>query len=326
MQLLLDNGADVNGYYTFTGGYLPYVVLVSYSYYRDEVLDALQYLHNWGASLNSVCTLKGWNQGDAVDYLTDRICGYNDFYDALTYVLQQGANPNGAGKERNPTFMRAVYYGHNYRNYRLIDIMAAYGANVLAYDSSHKDAMDYALSVNDLNLYKYVKAVMERGTQPSIYQPPAGASVSGSATQAKIDRSSSLGKFVDTYKKYSDASDEIYNNLEAAIANPSAGVTKEQLSKENDAIKQLKKLNEKMAKEEPLKGMKGYSVGEREKFTDLFDGLGAYNDAMIAFLEYTVAHPTDGDHDQLVHLTAQVLKCQMEQKDRLEAVKAVVKK
>lgn len=155
-------------------------------------------------------------------------------------------------------------------------------------------------------------------------QTPTGTSGSGNAAQ--VDRDTSLGKFVDLYKKYSDASDKIYNELDAALADTSTGVTKEKLSKEKDAIKQLKKLNEKMAKEDPLKGFKGYSVGEREKFTDLFDGLTEYNDAMIALLEYVVAHPTDGDHDQLVNLTAQVIKVQGDQKDRAAAVQEILQK
>ena len=50
MQLLLENGADVNGFYTFKGGYLPYMVLVSYI--GAKCLDTLQYLHNWGADVN----------------------------------------------------------------------------------------------------------------------------------------------------------------------------------------------------------------------------------------------------------------------------------
>ncbi|MCI6283708.1 ankyrin repeat domain-containing protein [Selenomonas sp.] len=319
MQLLLENGADVNGFTTFDGTYRSYLV---YSLQCKQSLEEVQYLHNWGADLNRVHTRRDNGIGNALSY----IVWYGDRNDntlnIVYYLVEQGINIEEMDKDGDTPFIDAV----KREWFPLIDYLADHGSDVYVKDYHGKTGTEIALARNKLDLYKHLKWLMERGNQPSNYTPPAGAGISGSAAQAKVDRGTSLGKFVDTYKKYSDASDKIYNELDAALADTSTGVTKEKLSKENDAIKQLKKLNEKMAKEDPLKGFKGYSVGEREKFTDLFDGLTEYNDAMIALLEYVVVHPTDGDHDQLVNLTAQVIKAQGYQKDRLAAVQEIIQK
>ncbi len=333
MQLLLENGADVNGFYTFKGGYLPYMVLVSYI--GAKCLDTLQYLHNWGADVNLRCTLQYWMQGSAVDYLIRRI-NYNQndnaLFAALNYLLDQGANPDGAEKNADNAFMKAVHY----RNYRMIDLLAARGANVSARDRDGKNAMEYALSINDLPLYKHVKALMDRGTQPSNYTPPAGTAISidnpkgnktGSAAQSHAGRGTTASKYADVFAKYSEASEKIYNELSKELTRDMTkpDQKKAALSKEADAIKELKKLNEKMAKEDPLKGLKGYSVGEREKFTDAFDGIREKNEAMIAYMEYCVAHPDDAQEDQLTALTQAVLTAHETQKQRVDAVLALIK-
>jgi len=319
MQLLLENGADVNGFETFNGKYRSYIV---YSLQCKESLEEVQYLHNWGADLNRVHTRNDTGIGNALSYLAWYGSRSDNMLSIVYYLVDQGIHIDELDEDGDTPFIDAVK-----REWiPLIDFLANHGANVYAKDYHGKTATDIALARNKLELYKHLKWLMERGNQPTNYTPPAGASISGSAAQANVDRGTSLGKYAELYKKYSDASNQIYNELEAALADTSSGVTKEKLSKEKDAIKQLRKLNEKMAKEDPLKGFKGYSVGEREKFTDLFDGLTEYNDAMIALLEYVVAHPTDGDHDQLVNLTAQVIKVQGDQKDRAAAVQEILQK
>ena len=127
--------------------------------------------------------------------------------------------------------------------------------------------------------------------------------------------------------KYNDASNVIYNELTKSLK---VDMTKPEqkkaaLAKEADAIKELRKLNEKMAKEDPLKGLKGYSVGEREKFTDAFDGIREKNEAMIAYMEYCVAHPDDAQEDQLTALTQAVLTAHETQKQRVDDVLALIK-
>lgn len=326
MQLLLESGANPTGFYYFDGTLALYI---SEAVQMRLGVEPLQYLHNWGADINAVSS-SGWMKGNALSclmFMAKRdafiyISGEQERLEMAKYLLEQGINPEVKNANDVTPFIEAASMGW----INMIDVLADGGANVYAKDGNGRDAMQIALDKGWLEVYKHVKAIMERGNQPSNYTPPAGASISGSAAQAKVDRGTSLGKYAELYKKYSDASNQIYNELEAALADTSSGVTKEKLSKEKDAIKQLKKLNEKMAKEDPLKGFKGYSVGEREKFTDLFDGLTEYNDAMIALLEYVVAHPTDGDHDQLVNLTAQVIKVQGDQKDRAAAVQEILQK
>ena len=50
MQLLLENGADVNGYYNFNGEYRSY--LLQEAGLWEPRLETIQYLVNWGADVN----------------------------------------------------------------------------------------------------------------------------------------------------------------------------------------------------------------------------------------------------------------------------------
>ncbi|MCI6231790.1 MAG: hypothetical protein MR630_04140 [Selenomonas sp.] len=181
-----------------------------------------------------------------------------------------------------------------------------------------------------------MKAIIARGPQPSKYQPPAGTAISidkpggsrtGTVAQSHAGRGATATKFSEVFVKYNDASNVIYNELTKSLK---VDMTKPEqkkaaLAKEADAIKELRKLNEKMAKEDPLKGLKGYSVGEREKFTDAFDGIREKNEAMIAYMEYCVAHPDDAQEDQLTALTQAVLTAHETQKQRVDAVLALIK-
>ena len=217
-----------------------------------------------------------------------------------------------------------------------IDLLADHGANVFAKDENGKNAVEIALEKKDLDFYKHMKAIMDRGNQPSNYTPPAGTAISidktrggrtGSAAQSHAGRGATASKYADVFAKYSEASEKIYNELSKELTRDMTkpDQKKAALSKEADAIKELKKLNEKMAKEDPLKGLKGYSVGEREKFTDAFDGIREKNEAMIAYMEYCVAHPDDAQADQLTALTQAVLTAHETQKQRVDAVLALIK-
>ena len=335
MQLLLENGADPTGYYEFDGDYIPYLNLVIGRYRRHMGLEMIQYLHNWGADINAISTspydLKGnaltvlaysaWNGGPSSDDIA-----------IATYLIDQGINLEVVDKYKETPFVESV----DGRDYALMDLLADRGANVYAKNRYNKNAAEIALDKRDLQLYKHVKALMERGNQPSNYTPPAGTAISidnpkgsknGNAVQSHAGRGTTASKYADVFAKYSEASEKIYNELSKELTRDMTkpDQKKAALSKEADAIKELKKLNEKMAKEDPLKGLKGYSVGEREKFTDAFDGIREKNEAMIAYMEYCVAHPDDAQEDQLTALTQAVLTAHETQKQRVDAVLALIK-
>ena len=329
MQLLLEKGADPSGFYSLSGKYCSYsyAVAFQYQYYPDDGIEVFQYLINWGTDINKV--EGAWNE-NALNYLADGI-HEDELVKLAEFLLEKGIYTEEKGLNGRTPFIRAVYSSW----YEMMDLLADHGANVMARDSNGHNAMEIALSKNDLNLYKHVKALMERGTQPSNYTPPAGTAISidkpggrtGSPAQSNAGRGATATKYADVFAKYSEASEKIYNELseELKVDMTKPEQKKAALSKEADAIKELRKLNEKMAKEDPLKGLKGYSVGEREKFTDAFDGIREKNEAMIAYMEYCVAHPDDAQEDQLTALTQAVLTAHETQKQRVDDVLALIK-
>ena len=326
MQLLLEQGAQVTGFTDFDGENVDYLVYALQQHRED--LELVKYLHAWGADINGKTT----NVGNALTFIVWNGYGENSVYEIARYLLEQGIDSEVKDRDGDTPFIDAV----KRKQYSVIQLLAEKGANVNARDYHGKNAAELALQWQDLNLYKFVKGIMNRGNQPSNYTPPAGTAISmdntksnrtSSAAQSHAGRGATATKFSEVFVKYNDASNAIYNELTKSLK---VDMTKPEqkkaaLSKEADAIKELRKLNEKMAKEDPLKGLKGYSVGEREKFTDAFDGIREKNEAMIAYMEYCVAHPDDAQEDQLTALTQAVLTAHETQKQRVDDVLALIK-
>ena len=312
-------------------------------------METIQYLVNWGADVNVTNELGNaleiYIGGiiDATEYNHTYRVDDDSYLEIARFLLDKGINPNAKDHWGENAFISAI--GGNYKKiggynlgrwYSMAQLLADYGADYTARDRNGKDAVQIALDSNDLRLYKMMKAIIARGPQPSKYQPPAGTAISidkpggsrtGTVAQSHAGRGATATKFSEVFVKYNDASNVIYNELTKSLK---VDMTKPEqkkaaLAKEADAIKELRKLNEKMAKEDPLKGLKGYSVGEREKFTDAFDGIREKNEAMIAYMEYCVAHPDDAQEDQLTALTQAVLTAHETQKQRVDDVLALIK-
>lgn len=168
MQFLLENGADVTGYHVYDrfykkDYYISYIVLAA----AKADTELVTYLHNWGADISS----QGYWKLDyytPIAALMDECRGnWNARYGAYTlipYLLSQGANIDEKiklGNLRYTPFLLTV----DLRWYEMMDILADNGANIYAKDSRGRNALKIVLDKEDLQLYKHVQDLMNRGQQ-----------------------------------------------------------------------------------------------------------------------------------------------------------------
>lgn len=168
MQFLLENGADVTGYHVYDRAYkkdyyISYIVIAA----ANADTELVTYLHNWGADISS----KGYWDRDYYTPFTAYIyaCWWssrkaNEAYALTSYLLSQGANidePLVFHKVRYTPFLLAV----DWKWYEMVDILADNGANIYAKDSRGRNALKIALDKEDLQLYKHVQDLMNRGQQ-----------------------------------------------------------------------------------------------------------------------------------------------------------------
>lgn len=158
-QFLLENGADVSGYYTFDNKYCSYIVKAMY----EKKLELVQYLHNWGASINSYSDL--YERSVVTAFISHIGYAGDGFYiPACEWLINNGANIEEKSKKTgNTIYLDAV----NECCYNLIDYMAANGANINARNDAGKNALQIAIAKKDVQLYKHIQDVNARGQQPS---------------------------------------------------------------------------------------------------------------------------------------------------------------
>ena len=170
MQFLLEHGADVNGYYTYNNGYVCYMVLAI----ENNDAGLLKYLHDWGADING----KSWPSGfNALNKIIERRSlgfGRGSDISCAQYLADNGLDLDnvpreklfwGAGDKRTP-FLAAVVWG--WRD--MVDLLVEHGANLSARDENNQGAIELALQRKDVEYYKYIQSIMDKGQQPSKYQ------------------------------------------------------------------------------------------------------------------------------------------------------------
>lgn len=221
MQFLLERGADVNGYYKLDGKYVSYLVQAAAT--REEV-EILEYLHNWGADINSKEYPSGANALNGTFDCVNTYMGYkHNAMNKAIYLIGQGINIDNIpqkyyrsggtinsevfGKGRTP-FLGAVAWDWP----EMMELLANNGANINAKDTTGKNALQIALDKKNLELYKTVQEIMSRGQQPSSYVAPSGQGAkSGNKNQTTSGKTSRLQEYNSFLKTTRQINDNQYD-------------------------------------------------------------------------------------------------------------------
>lgn len=165
MQFLLEHGADVKGWYDYNGNYWSYIEILNNSKDGHADTSLLQYLMDWGTSVNEYSVTSKGRKSYPIDHCTD---GYNPEQACHTtqFLLDHGAYTENKDNEGMTPFLRAVYKS----DLRIMNILANGGANINARDKNGRTAAQIAIDKGNMQLYKAVQDIMARGQQPSKYQ------------------------------------------------------------------------------------------------------------------------------------------------------------
>lgn len=173
MQVLLENGADIAGFYSYDNMHISYLeyVMNMHTVLGDAsvIIDLAQFLLDWGADINGTSDYSGGRKFYPMDSYPSSI---NDVYEnadcvRAQFLLEHGAYMENKGPDGNTPFLRAV----SYKFVKLMNLLADNGANINAKDKKGRNALQIALDSRDLQFYKEVQDIMARGQQPSQYQP-----------------------------------------------------------------------------------------------------------------------------------------------------------
>ena len=164
MQLLLENGADVNGYYSYKNHFISYMERITDAHGEIELL---QFFINWGADVNCASDRKDGRKRYPIDNSTERHAWDNEDSVITQFLIDHGAYTENKDSDGRTPFLRVV----GGRKIKLMNVLADGGANINARDNRGQNALQIALDLQDLQFYKQVQDIMERGQQPSQYQP-----------------------------------------------------------------------------------------------------------------------------------------------------------
>lgn len=164
-QLLLENGADITGYYTKHGDHISYLVLAA-SYNNVELV---KYLHAWGAPIKGEGEfIDGlYTNGNALKAALSYYPGGPDI-ELVKYLLDEGCQvvddpkgvPNSISNVGGETPFLYLVKWPSRRD--LLELFVRYGANVKAVDNEGKNALDLAIGFKDLEYYKYINSIYNK--------------------------------------------------------------------------------------------------------------------------------------------------------------------
>ncbi len=288
MQFLLENGADVTGFYMYDNrhiSYFEYVMSLNSLHHGLDTIDLAQFLLDWGADING--TSDRGNVGEKNYPLDNYPSSINDVYEDDDYVrvqflLEHGAYTENRGFDGNTPFLRAV----DYKFVRLMNLLADGGANINAKDKKGRNALQIALDKNDLQLYKQIQDIMARGQQSSQYQPSKPQSINQTnSTNDTNEQGDNLVVFENKSANPKARLQEIHDVLEIikdAEINENKGTngllklmqtmttmpTNERSSKVKDCISFLEKSVAQIEPSKILSKLKNCTPEEKEIFSD----------------------------------------------------------
>ena len=302
MQFLLERGANVNGYYTFDGKYVCYIVRAAEGHlksYRSDP-ELIKYLHEWGANINGIDTSDGrYGRRNALNAIIARAAEFSQDSGDIAcarYLVENGINLDHVQSQEgsitvalHTPFLAAV----RMKWYDMAQLLADYGANLNAKDPKGKTALDIALEKQDLQYYKQIKSIIDRGQQPSKYQETRPASKQQdmhAAEQKKVARSKEYSKYVTAINHALSTCINGINKEKELDANKNLG--KESIAKE---YKKLIKENEKAIKtldeETALTSLNSFTAAERAEFDKMRQLVKDKIQIRVHLMQYKIMDP-----------------------------------
>ena len=152
IQFLLERGADVQGYVYDAGNYRIRSYLVEAADRHD--LTLVQYLHNWGADINGT----SWGYGSGYFNALFTLGSSADDINVMRYLIAQGINVNYvAGSGTTPLMYFAKMWIDSGVRQNLLKMLLDAGADPAVRDKDGKTAVDYCMAHNDLESARYIQ-------------------------------------------------------------------------------------------------------------------------------------------------------------------------
>ena len=153
IQFLLERGADVQGYVYDAGNYRIRSYLVEAADRHD--LTLVQYLHNWGADINGL----SWDYGRGYYNALFTLGSSAEDINVMRYLIAQGIHVNYVTSNGGTTpliyFARMWINAGDRRN--LLKILLDAGADAAVRDKDGKTAVDYCLERNDIESARFLQ-------------------------------------------------------------------------------------------------------------------------------------------------------------------------
>lgn len=162
IQYLLSQGADPDGFYDLENDRISYIVWAA----GGNDFDLVKLLHESGAPINSK-TKQRRETYNAVNVMLMDLTSHVSV-ELLQYLIDEGIDLELKLEGKTP-FVYAVE--RRVGNWEPIEILANGGANLAAKDVNGKNALQYVTAQNDLQYYRFIKDIYDRGQQPSRYNP-----------------------------------------------------------------------------------------------------------------------------------------------------------
>lgn len=290
MQFLLENGADITGFYMYDNrhiSYLEYVMSLNSLNHGYDNIELAQFLIDWGADINGYSDRGSVGEKNIpIDNFPSSI---NDVYEnddcvRVQFLLEHGAYTENRGFDGNTPFLRAV----EYKFVKLMNLLADGGANINAKDKKGRNALQIALDKNDLQLYKEVQDIMARGQQPSQYQPSqpqtqrrtpeSSSNVSGDDELILVEKNTNQKANIQELNKVFDiliqaSKDETnalneFNSYTSKI-NPEKITVADRSIPSQKMVDAMKRIKESTNPQKVLAGMEHCTLEEKDTFSDL---------------------------------------------------------
>lgn len=162
LQFLLEQGADVDGFYDFDNNRISYIVSAA----GNNDVELVKLLHECGAKINSMSKDRDGSY-NAVNSIVHNY-QYYPSEELLRYLVAEGINLDVKRDGLTPFLFMVKQRS---RQLETIEVLAECGADLSARDANGKNALQYAASQNDIQYYKFIKDIYDRGQQPNYYNP-----------------------------------------------------------------------------------------------------------------------------------------------------------